>query len=168
VSVQLFSFPPIADTRASRLILGSMPGRVSLAADQYYAHPRNHFWRMMEAVFGVDAKLPYEQRCLLLLKNRVALWDVLRTCTRSSSLDSDIVNSSIVPNDFQQFLNAHPEIHTIYFNGVRAEQIFCRHVLPTLSGHQALIQRYRLPSTSPANASIAWLDKLLQWQDIAR
>jgi TDG/mug DNA glycosylase family protein len=145
-----------------------MPGKVSLAANQYYAHPRNYFWRMMEAVFGVDANLPYEQRCQQLLESRVALWDVLKTCTRSSSLDSDIVSSSIIPNDFQHFLHAHPDIQTIYFNGAKAEQVFCSHVLPTLSDDQALIQLYRLPSTSPANASVGWTQKLQQWQAITR
>jgi TDG/mug DNA glycosylase family protein len=145
-----------------------MPGNVSLAADQYYAHPRNYFWRMMEAVFGVDPKLPYEQRCLQLLESRVALWDVLKTCTRSSSLDSDIVTSSIIPNDFEHFLNDHPDIQAIYFNGAKAEQVFCRHVLPSLSGDQTLIRLHRLPSTSPANASVGWTQKLQQWQTITQ
>ena len=123
---------------------------------------------MMAAVFDVDADLPYEQRCLHLLESRVALWDVLKTCTRSSSLDSDIITSSIIPNDFQQFLNAHPGIRTIYFNGAKAEQVFCRYVLPTLSDDQTSILRQRLPSTSPANASVSWSEKLMQWQGIIR
>ncbi len=120
----------------------------------------------MEAVFGVDANLPYEQRCLQLLESKVALWDVLKTCTRSSSLDSDIITASIIPNDFREFLTSCPNIEMICFNGAKAEQVFCRYVLPTLSPAQALIPRQRLPSTSPANASVGLVNKLTQWQRI--
>lgn len=162
----IHSFAPIADTRATRLVLGSMPGKASLAADRYYAHQRNHFWSIMEAVLGVPLALAYEDRCLELRRREVALWDVLKTCTRTSSLDSDIIESSIVPNDFAAFFQAHPHIQAIYFNGAKAEAVFKRYVLPTLGCSAAQISRIRLPSTSPANASIPLQTKLALWKQL--
>lgn len=162
----IHSFAPIADSRATRLVLGSMPGKASLAAGQYYAHPRNRFWPMMEAVLGVPGNLTYQNRCLEIRRRGVAVWDVLMTCTRTSSLDSDIVESSIVPNDFAEFFQLHPGIEVIYFNGAKAETVFCRHVLPGLDETLAGITRVRLPSTSPANASIPQQTKLALWEQL--
>lgn len=162
----IHSFPPIADASATRLVLGSMPGKASLAANRYYAHPQNRFWPMLEVVLGIPAGLEYEERCLALRQKRVAVWDVLRTCTRTSSLDSDIVESSIVPNDFEAFFRAHPHIEAIYFNGAKAQTVFERHVLPALSPGFAQLPRIRLPSTSPANASIPQATKLAQWRQL--
>ena len=96
----------------------------------------------------------------------MALWDVLRTCTRSSSLDSDILEASIVPQDFEGFLRAHPRIGVIFFNGAKAESVWRRHVGPTLPADLAAIPTSRLPSTSPANASIPYPVKLRQWRAV--
>lgn len=161
------SFPPISDARAGKLILGSMPGTASLAAGQYYAHPRNYFWPIVGRILGFPPDAPYPQRCRALTRSRVALWDVLKTCTRSGSLDSDILEASVVPNDFEGFLRAHPEVRMIFFNGAKAESIFRRHVRPRLPAGLAEIPTLRLPSTSPANASIPLPDKLARWQAIA-
>ena len=164
----IYSFPPIENASAERLILGSMPGKASLSAQQYYAHPRNHFWDFMSSILGVEVSLPYALRCRALVERRIALWDVLKVCTRSSSLDSDIDESSIVANDFHTFLSEHPGIKCIYFNGAKAETIYRRYVLPGLPVHQAAIQTLRLPSTSPANAAIPLAVKLDRWQAITR
>ena len=145
-----------------------MPGKASLLAKKYYAHPRNAFWRIIEQLFGVDATLGYEERCARLTGHGVAVWDVLKACTRSSSLDSDIVESSIVPNDFQDFFDGHPKIRAIYFNGAKAETTYRRHVLAELLGPAAKIPALRLPSTSPANASLTFEDKLEAWQTISQ
>lgn len=161
------SFPPIASPHANRLILGSMPGRASLQAHQYYAHPRNSFWHIMEAVLGVPADLPYRERCLALAAQGVALWDVLHACTRSSSLDSDIIESSIVPNDLASFLARHPRIEAIYFNGRKAETIYRRHLAPLLPDHPAPPRGFTLPSTSPAHASLSVAAKIEHWRIIA-
>lgn len=161
---RVHSFPPASTACATRLVLGSMPGKASLAAHQYYAHPRNHFWQIMHRVLDVPCHAAYEQRCQGLAEKRVALWDVLKTCTRTGSLDADIVESSIVPNDFETFLRAHPGIRTIYFNGAKAEQTYLRHVLPGLPDRLACIRIVRLPSTSPANASIPFAVKLERWK----
>ncbi len=110
------SFAPISSDDAQVLILGSMPGKASLEANQYYAHPQNAFWKIVGRVLSLDPGTRYTDKAKILTANRVALWDVLKTCTRESSLDSDIVESSIVPNDFENFFAGHPGISRIYFN----------------------------------------------------
>ncbi|MEQ8260532.1 MAG: DNA-deoxyinosine glycosylase [Alcanivorax sp.] len=163
----IHSFPPVSEPTADRLILGSMPGKASLEANQYYGHPRNLFWRIIETLFEIPADLPYAERCQQLAEQGVALWDVLRTCTRSSSLDSDIIEGSIIAQDFEGFLRAHPRIGVIFFNGAKAESVWRRHVAPVLPDGLAAIPTVRLPSTSPANASISFPVKLRQWRAIS-
>jgi double-stranded uracil-DNA glycosylase len=162
----IFSFPPLIGRGATKLILGSMPGKASLAAQQYYAHPRNHFWPLMAQLTGVSASLPYTQRCAGLTASGIALWDVLSTCLRSSSLDSDIIESSIIPNDFGKFLQQHPQIQQIFFNGAKAEAVYRRHVWPRLSPAQQSIHLQRLPSTSPAHAAMSFSKKLEAWRSV--
>lgn len=156
-------FPPIARSDARVLILGSMPGRASLAAGAYYAHPRNAFWAVIEARFGISRDLPYAERAAGLRANRVALWDVLEACVRASSLDSDIEEASIVANDFAGFFDAHRSIERVLFNGAKAEQAFQRHVRPRLGEAVDGIQFVRLPSTSPANARLSLAAKIEAW-----
>lgn len=158
------SFPPIADSNASILILGSMPSVKSLEQQQYYAHPRNAFWFIMSSIFNMDKDLAYPQRCEYLLANKIAVWDVIKTCQRQGSLDQDIVPASMVANDFNVFLQQHPNIQKICFNGTKAEQVFNRYVLPTLSEQQKKIVRCLIPSTSPAHAAMKFEQKLVLWQ----
>jgi TDG/mug DNA glycosylase family protein len=159
------SFPPVAAPDARLLILGSMPGKVSLAANQYYAHRQNLFWRIMGELFGAGPELPYEQRLEVLTQAGVALWDVLKECFRESALDSDIVEDSIIANDFAGFFAQHPNIKRVFFNGAKAEQAFRRYALPTLA-HLPPLELVRLPSTSPANASIPLATRIAQWQQV--
>lgn len=163
----IHSFPPIAGSDASILILGSMPGKASLQANQYYAHPRNAFWSIIEALFGIEKNLSYQTRCESLIQHQIAVWDVLKTCTRSSSLDSDIDESSIIPNDFQNFFSTHPKIQAVYFNGAMAEKTYLKRVLPVLPEVMANLATTRLPSTSPANASLNFQKKLEKWRVIS-
>ncbi len=160
------SFPPIADPGAKILILGSIPGKASLRAQQYYAHPHNAFWPIMECLLGIEPGLPYATRCCRLIEHRIALWDVLAACTRSSSLDSDIVESSIIANDFAGFFDRHPQIGVIFFNGAKAESSYRKHVRPRLPVAAARLPAYRLPSTSPAHAALRFDDKLEHWRAI--
>src|SRR4029450_6263182 len=102
------SFPAISDPASRVLILGSMPGKASLRARQYYAHPQNAFWKIIAELLELDAAAPYELRLEALRARGVALWDVMKSCTRESSLDSDVIESSIVPNAFASFFRAHP------------------------------------------------------------
>lgn len=159
-------FPPISDREAEILILGSMPGEKSLEENQYYAHPRNLFWPMMELLFGIDAKAEYADRLEQLKKSRVALWDVLKCCEREGSLDVNIKSEEA--NDLLAFLDSHKKINRICFNGQKSYAAFKKHVLKK---HTELEQQYRLiilPSTSPANASIKKEEKIKRWNVILR
>lgn len=160
------SFAPVADKNARILILGSMPGVKSLDQTRYYAHPQNSFWRIIEALFSSHSNLEYERRLQLLLDNNIALWDVLHRCTRKGSLDSSIKNRSVVVNDFDELYKRCPNIKAVYFNGTRAEQDYKRQVLPTLDEDLAAIEYHRLPSTSPAMASLQPEQKLERWRVI--
>jgi hypoxanthine-DNA glycosylase len=159
-------FAPIADSNAAILILGSMPSIKSLEAHQYYAHPRNSFWFIMSALFALGASLSYEDKQSLLKRHRIALWDVVNTCQRQGSLDSSIQNQTIVVNDFNKFFSEHPLIQAIYFNGARAQQEYTKQVLPALDEKFQFIEYTRLPSTSPAMASLSREQKLQQWKVI--
>ena len=165
--MHVHSFAPIVDSSSRVLVLGSMPGKASLRAGEYYAHPRNLFWPLMEELLGVARSQRYERRSAALLARGVALWDVLETCTRGSSLDSDIVESSIVANDLPGLLDEQPSIRTLCFNGLRAANAFRRHVQPRLAAPDALALHV-LPSTSPANASVPYPRKLEAWRVVAR
>ena len=162
----LIGFPPIATPSATILILGSMPSVESLLQNQYYAHKRNAFWRIMAAMLGFNASLSYGERTRQLNDNDIALWDVIRTCERPGSLDAKIKSTSIEINDFATFFRKHPRIRKICLNGSMAEQQFRRHVIPMLpEDHFADIDMIRLPSTSPAMASLSFDKKLAAWSN---
>jgi len=156
------SFAPIENPSATILILGSMPGKESLRAGQYYAHPRNAFWQLMGEMVGAVPALPYEARLEKLKAAGIALWDVLASCRRHSSMDSDIETESIRPNDFATFFCKHPHITHVFFNGTMAEQSFHRYAWPRLGTRELHFQR--LPSTSPANATLSYRQKLDAWK----
>lgn len=158
------SFAPLSAPDARVLILGSMPGTASLAAGEYYAHPRNAFWSIIEAVFGIRRDRPYAQRCRQLVGHGVAVWDVLAQCRRPGSLDASIERDSMVVNDFDGFLAAHPGVARICFNGATAEQVFRRRVLSASGTRLADIALLRLPSTSPAHAAMSVAQKVEHWQ----
>ncbi len=161
------SFPPVANSASSVLVLGSMPGKESLRANQYYAHPRNAFWKIMGALLEFEPDAPYAERLEHLLRERIALWDVFDTCTRASSLDSDIVDATSEVNDLADFFKDHPSISAVFFNGAKAEAVFEKRVAPSLPPSLCL-ERFRLPSTSPANASMPYEKKLHEWTSVAR
>lgn len=161
------SFPPIAVPESWILILGTMPGKISLREQQYYAHPQNAFWKITAEILGFDAASSYPQRVASLKTHGVAVWDVLKSCTREGSLDSDIDPSSIVPNDFQSFFGRHPHIRRVCFNGAKAAALYTRYVQPLLPDTVA-VEHLRLPSTSPANARIPRAAKLQAWRVINR
>jgi TDG/mug DNA glycosylase family protein len=113
----LRGFAPIADENSRILILGSMPSVASLRKGQYYGHPQNAFWRLMPALLGEPFTEDYAQRTAMLLRHGVALWDVLKSCEREGSLDSNIKRPEV--NDFAAFFDAHPRISRVYLNGGR-------------------------------------------------
>jgi TDG/mug DNA glycosylase family protein len=163
MTLRVHSFEPIADPASRVLILGSMPGKASLRAEQYYAHPQNAFWKILGTLFDFDPGAAYEVRIAQLRARGIALWDVMQSCVRESSLDSDIEEDSIVANPFGDFLSDHPAIRTICFNGAKAEASWRQHVLPQLTNARGFAY-HRLPSTSPANASIPYANKIEAWK----
>jgi hypoxanthine-DNA glycosylase len=155
----IYSFPPIVTTEAKILILGTMPGVQSLQLQQYYGNSRNHFWKILFDLFQEPFSTDYYERKKLLLKNNIALWDVLQACERLGSLDSAIIKE--VPNDFNTFLKRHATVTHIFFNGQSAAKYFKKYV--QLEDNYTLIT---LPSTSPAHAGIAIEKKLKEWEII--
>jgi TDG/mug DNA glycosylase family protein len=159
-----YSFKPVINDSARIIVLGSMPGTKSLIEQQYYAHPQNAFWRIMAALFDFDAHAEYEQRLEFLQTSGVALWDVLHSCKREGSLDAMIQPETEVANDFNTLFQTYPNIQAVFFNGAKAESYFKRCILPTLAEHQ--LHFARLPSTSPAHASLSFDAKLEAWRAI--
>ena len=166
--MHVHSFPPIVNASSHTLVLGSMPGKASLRANQYYAHPRNLFWPFMHRLLGIDATIRYDQRVAALLRHRVALWDVLQSCTRHSSLDSDIVTTSMVCNDFERLFARYPGIRVVCFNGAKAAETFTKRIVAQLGPRSDDLAFHRLPSTSPANAAIPFDRKLDAWRVVVR
>ncbi|WP_404419162.1 DNA-deoxyinosine glycosylase [Marinospirillum sp.] len=160
------SFAPVEPTSCRLLILGSMPGKASLAATEYYAHPRNAFWPIMAELLGFDPKADYRLRTQALQEAGIGLWDVMQSCLRPSSLDSDILETSIIPNDFPGWFQRHPHTHTVLCNGGKAFQSYQRHVRPLLDEPFRQLPLYQLPSTSPAHASLTLQQKRLEWHKI--
>ncbi|MDO9140057.1 MAG: DNA-deoxyinosine glycosylase [Methylobacter sp.] len=158
----LFCFEPVADSDAEILILGSMPGQASLAAAHYYANRRNVFWKIIAQLLDFDPDAAYEMRLQALKAAGIALWDVLQSCTRTGSLDARIDAASVTVNDFQDFFRRHGQIRTVCFNGATAEAMYRRHVLPGVSALP--IDYLRLPSTSPAHATLCYEQKRQAWQ----
>jgi len=160
------SFDPVAGERPLVLVLGSMPGIESLRAGEYYAHPRNTFWRILGDLGLCDPSDTYPLRIASLKRANVALWDVLATCQRIGSLDASIERESEVPNDISAFLVEHPSLRALYFNGSKAEQAFRAHIAAGLPPDQRESLTFqRLPSTSPAHA-IPYSQKFDAWRAI--
>lgn len=160
-SMDARGFRPIAAESARLLILGSLPGLESLRHGEYYAHPRNSFWRVMEAIYNIPADHPYLDRTRKLMESGVALWDVCRSAHRPGSLDLAIRPDSVVVNDFAGFLSTHPGVQLIAFNGAKASAIFRKQVGP-MEG----IRLITLPSTSPAHAAVSFAKKVKAWSAI--
>lgn len=150
------------------LILGSLPGAASLAAGEYYAHPRNAFWPIMGALYGAHPELPYAQRRSALIETGVAVWDVLAQARRPGSGDAAIDIASARVNRFDEFLARHRGIRLIAFNGGTAAALYQRKVLPDLRPALAQIPQLVLPSTSPAHASLNVAAKLRRWRILLR
>lgn len=149
----LQSLAPVADQKSKVLILGSMPGRVSLAAAQYYAHPQNRFWRILFDFFAEQYSTDYAARLDLCRRRGVALWDSVACCNRTGSLDSTITD--VTGNDVDGLLRKFPNIEAVLCNG-RASEKYCRKF-------NAVVPVY-MPSTSPLNASV--IDVETRWKEV--
>ena len=154
------SFPPLTAPGARVLILGTMPGVASLAAGQYYAHPRNAFWPILGAILGFDPQAPYERRVRAVVARGIAVWDVLAACDRDGSLDSGIAAASMQAHDFAAFFAEHPCVRDVLCNGGTAHRLFTR-IAPQLDRE---LRIRLLPSTSPAHAGVPFAKKLAAWR----
>lgn len=174
LSPVLHPIPPVFNSDSRILILGSFPSVRSRQELFFYGHPRNRFWQVLSCIFcGEGSDLvardsaageglvpeTVEQRRRFLLAHRVALWDVVASCTVSGSSDSSI--AEVVPNDIGPILSA-ATISRIYTNGKKAHQLYNRHLLPQ-TGREAVC----LPSTSPANASYSLKELVAAWRCVA-
>ncbi len=160
---RVYGFAAVVGPRARILILGSMPGRASLQAQQYYAHPQNQFWKIMGRICGAGAGLAYEARLDALQRRGLGLWDVLHSCVRRGSLDAAIERDGASPNDLLSLLRRHPGIHRLCCNGAAAYAALQRHFATPLAREFPHLDVRRLPSTSPANAGCSPARKLAAW-----
>jgi len=156
---RLHGLPPVIGPDPRVLILGSFPSRQSLASGQYYANPQNRFWSVMDALFGIDPVLPYNERITLLVSRGIALYDAVGSCRREGSADSAIVDASCT--SVGDLLASHPGIRLIACNGGASARFLSRH--PSLP-----VPVLRLPSTSPAYARVPLADKIHAWSAICR
>jgi double-stranded uracil-DNA glycosylase len=158
MSSLLTGFPSVLDRCTRILILGSFPGKASLAVQQYYAHPRNQFWRLLSAVLHDDLLvLPYQQRLHQLQTHGIGLWDVIAVCEREGSLDSAIRRAQA--NDFILLKEQCPELFRVCFNGQASGKFAPQFAA---AGFDTLV----LPSSSPANAQLSFDQKLAIWENI--
>ncbi|SDG26569.1 DNA-deoxyinosine glycosylase [Epilithonimonas hungarica] len=152
------SFPPIVDEESKILILGSVPGVKSLQMQQYYAHPQNQFWKLMFHLFGEEFSPDYNTRLELLKTNKVALWDVIESCERKGSLDTEIKDE--IDNDILELIENHPNIKTIFCNGQKSYKNLLK-----ILGKNFKIPIIVLPSTSPLH-TVKFEEKLESWKVI--
>ena len=159
-------FPPLEAPGARVLVLGSMPGRQSLAEQRYYAHPQNAFWGIMADIVGFDAALPYAERVSAVTGAGVAVWDVLQFCERPGSLDADIRPKTRVINDFSGLIDRQPSLVLVCGNGSAATVAWRREVAPVLGERAEALAFEQLPSTSPAFAAMRPEQKLEHWRRV--
>ncbi|WP_413532379.1 DNA-deoxyinosine glycosylase [Empedobacter brevis] len=152
------SFLPIISKQPKVLILGSLPGDLSLEVNQYYGHPRNRFWKIMFEIFNSKFSEDYQVRKQLILRNNLALWDVAHSAERKGSMDVDMKN--VAPNSIDELLKEHSTIEKIIFNGKKSEQLFWKYF-----DEKSTIKYISLPSTSPANARFSYERLVEIWKN---
>lgn len=162
---RVHSFEPVIGVDPRILILGSMPGVVSLQATQYYGNPRNAFWSILAELFGIKIDCEYEQRIEQVSRLPLILWDTIKTCHREGSLDSNIQKHQLEANDIPALLNQYPDVVLVVFNGATSEKYFRQLVKPELSEGSNLAF-IKMPSTSPANAGSSFEQKLAAWSKL--
>jgi hypoxanthine-DNA glycosylase len=152
------NIPPVFDSASKILILGSFPSVKSREACFFYHHPQNQFWKIIASITNEQVPLTIEDKKQLLLRNNIAVWDVIKSCTIEGSDDNSIKN--VVPNDLNIILNTAPIVQ-IYANGTKAYDLHKKYCYPLI-----LKDIIKLPSTSPANAGYSFEDLLEKWKVI--
>lgn len=152
------TFEPIFDKNSEILVLGSFPSVKSRENNFYYAHPQNRFWRVVASVYSCPVPKTVEEKKNMLLSNKIAVWDVIKSCEITGSADSTI--KSVIPNDLSEILSV-ADIKKIYANGKTAQSLYNKYIKNS-TGFDIIF----LPSTSPANAAYS-LEKLIkEWKII--
>ncbi len=157
---RISSFPPIIDHQSEILILGSVPGIKSLEKQQYYGHPQNKFWKIIFEMFGEEFTENYAERIGVLKKHHIALWDVIDSCERKGSLDSEIKNEEA--NQVPELLEQYPNIRAIFCNGGKSHKNLIK-----ILGKNFRVPIFLLPSTSPLH-TISFERKLEEWKMILK
>lgn len=154
------SFLPQINKNSKILILGSIPGVKSLEMQQYYAHPQNRFWKLAGLLcnFPDITELEYHKKMEILLANGFALWDVIKFCKRSGSLDSNIYDE--IPNDISGLLKKYKNVKTIIINGNKAYSALKKYFPYVIIEYKC----FKMPSTSPANARYRLEDLYREWK----
>jgi hypoxanthine-DNA glycosylase len=156
-------FAPVVDSNTRLLILGSLPGEMSLAQGQYYAHKQNRFWHLIGDVIGEPLPgMSYEARLQALLDHRVGLWDVIAKARREGSLDSRIRDHAT--NDLAALVAGLPNLAAVAFNGGTAAKIG----MQALAESRPSLDLVKLPSSSPAYAAVPYAEKLKAWEALRK
>lgn len=155
---RISSFPPLIDHQSEILILGSIPGVKSLEMQQYYAHPQNKFWKIILELLNEDFTEDYSKRIETLKKHHIALWDVIDSCERKGSLDSEIKNEEA--NQIDELLKEHPNVKAIFCNGGKSYKN-----LQKLLGKNYRLPIFLMPSTSPLH-TISFERKFEEWKRV--
>ncbi|TQM22422.1 DNA-deoxyinosine glycosylase [Chryseobacterium aquifrigidense] len=155
---RISSFSPIIDSQSEILILGSIPGVKSLEKQQYYGHPQNKFWKIIFELLNEDFTDDYIQRIETIKKHHIALWDVIDSCERKGSLDSEIRNEEA--NQIEELLEEHPNIKAIFCNGGKSYKNLLK-----LLGKNYKLPIFLLPSTSPLH-TVSFEKKLEEWKKV--
>ncbi|MEY8760475.1 DNA-deoxyinosine glycosylase [Chryseobacterium tongliaoense] len=155
---RISSFPPLIDPSSRILILGSIPGVKSLEKQQYYAHPQNKFWAIIFELFNEEFTTDYTERLNILKKHHIAVWDVIDSCERKGSLDSEIKNEEA--NQIAELLEEYPNIKAIFCNGGKSYKN-----LQKILGKNYQLPIFLLPSTSPLH-TISFEKKLEEWKAV--
>ena len=164
-AARLIGLAPIVGPDTRLLVLGSFPSVASLARQQYYAHPQNQFWKILQALWpsspGLSSLESYEKRCAWVLDRGLGVWDVYASCERAGSLDAAIRQPEV--NDFARLQQRCPQLRAIAHNGGESFK-HARHVIASLGA--SVLPVYKLPSTSPAHASWSFERKLTAWREV--
>lgn len=161
---KLQSFKPFVHASSRVLILGSMPGPEALRKREYYGYDHNAFWKIMRDLFSDGAcykEISYKEKLKLLQENRIAVWDVIASCTRIGASDSSI--REVKPNNIARLVQKYKSIETIFLNGKTAEKLYIKYFKDKIH-----VPAYSLPSTSPAHASMSYAKKLETWAVIKK
>ena len=163
--MQIYGLPPVVDSMSRTIILGTLPGTLSIEKQEYYADPNNQFWSILECVLGIKGLScdNYDQKCKLILKKHIALWDILKCAERKGSTDNGFLRETILINDFSDFFKNHPHINKVLIAGTMAKNYYKKGLRDGIIPSD--IPFLIVPSTSstPGKYVLSFREKCGQW-----